>query len=209
MFGKGHDYKGKKISPMQLTILIILRDRSMYGYEVLKEMRDRFEGVWSPQTGSIYPALKRLAEHGLLISQEKDGTDYYSISPEGKEWVIEKLRHSPRDIRLLTRYLEVIGQAAAEYNPTDEKERRPGRFSEAFDDDDSDETRRVKKLMAAREHIAKHLTDIDKELAELDQGWRARRLKGGREHIIHQLTYLNKELEELDREEAEKRGEQK
>jgi DNA-binding PadR family transcriptional regulator len=209
MFGKGHDYKGKKVSPMQLTILIILRDRPMYGYEVLKEMRDRFEGVWTPQTGSIYPALKRLAEHGLLVSQERDGTDYYSISPEGREWVIEELRHSPRDIRLLTRYLEVIGQASAEYDVGDGTERRPGPFSEAFDDDDSDGSKRVKKLRTAREHLAKHLADIDKELVELDPSWRARRLKDGREHIVQQLAYLNQELEELDRDESEKGEEQK
>ncbi len=170
MFGKGHEYKGKKISPMQLTILIILRDRPMYGYEVLKEMRDRFQGVWAPQTGSIYPALKRLAEHGLLVSQESEGTDYYSISPEGREWVVEKLRHSPRDIRLLTRYLEVIGQASAEYDLGEGTERRPGHFSEAFDDDDSDGLKRLKKLRAARGHLAKHLVDIDRELEQLDRG---------------------------------------
>jgi DNA-binding PadR family transcriptional regulator len=170
----------------------------MYGYEDLKEIRDRFEGVWTPQTGSIYPALKRLAEHGLLVSQERDGTDYYSISPEGKEWVIEKLRHSPKDIRLLTRYLEVIGQASAEYDVGDETQRRPGHFSEAFDDDDSDGSKKVKKLKAVREHLAKHLADIDRELEALDQDWRAGRLKSGREYIVQRLADLNKELEELD-----------
>jgi DNA-binding PadR family transcriptional regulator len=77
---------------MQLVILILLRDRPMYGYEVLKELRDRFEGVGTPKTGSIYPSLKRLEEHGLISSEKRDGTDYYHISDKGTAWVIGELR---------------------------------------------------------------------------------------------------------------------
>lgn len=169
MFGKGHDYKGCRISPMQLTILILLRNRPMYGYEVLKELRDRFEGVWNPQTGSIYPALKRLEEHGLVASEKREGTDYYHISDEGRAWIVERLTHSPKDIRLLTRYLEILDRAAADLNLIGEGEQRPGHFSEMFEEDSCDQSRRAKKLREARERIAQHLANIDRELGEFDQ----------------------------------------
>ncbi len=169
MFGKGHEYKGCRVSPMQLTILILLRDRPMYGYEVLKELRDHFEGVWNPQTGSIYPALKRLEEHGLVISEKREGTDYYRISDEGRAWVVERLTHSPKDIRLLTRYLEMLDKAAADLHIIGEGGPQPGHFSEMFEEDSCDRSRRAKKLREARERIAHHLANIDLELSEIDR----------------------------------------
>jgi DNA-binding PadR family transcriptional regulator len=166
MFGKGHNHKGCKISPMQMTILVLLRDRPMYGYEVLKELRDHFEGLWIPKTGSIYPSLKRLEEHGLITSEKREGTDYYAISGEGREWVVEELSHAPRDIRMFTRYLEIIGRAADEVPHDIEVQ---GHFSEVFEGDpDDSSSRRAAKLRAARERIAQHLADIDRELQELD-----------------------------------------
>lgn len=152
---------------MQMTMLVLLRDRPMYGYEVLKDLRDRFAGLWAPQTGSIYPALKRLEEHGLIISEKRDGTDYYAISEEGRKWVTGELSHIPRDIRMFTRYLEVIGQAAAKVDREDGAVHGP--FSEAFEDDGEDASRRAKKLREAREKIAHHLAEIDRELMELER----------------------------------------
>jgi DNA-binding PadR family transcriptional regulator len=167
MFGKRRDYKGCKISPMQMVMLMILTERPMYGYEVLKELRDRFEGVWTPQTGSIYPALKRLAESGLVRSEQMEGTDYYALTDEGVEWVQEILRHAPRDVKLLSKYLELLGQTASRLRI--EGEESPGRFSEEFEKDGApDQAERARKLRRAREHIAMHLAEIDRELGEIE-----------------------------------------
>jgi DNA-binding PadR family transcriptional regulator len=169
MFGTGHDYKGCKISPMQTVILLLLLDRPMYGYEVLKELRDRFEGAWTPQTGSIYPSIKRMVEHGLVSSEQREGTDYYSITEEGRKWVLEMLHHSPRDIRLLIRFLQIMDRAAADVH-AEGAERPLGPFSEAFEGENPDVSRRTRRLRAARQKIAEHLAYIDKELAELENG---------------------------------------
>jgi DNA-binding PadR family transcriptional regulator len=165
MFGKGHDFKGKKVSPMQVAILILLRRRPMYGYEVLTELRQWFDGVWAPQTGSIYPALKRLEEHGLVTSEKRDDVDYYHIAEAGDSWTMEVLARSPKDIRLMTRYFELIGIAADDIMRTD-----GGRsmFAQMFEDEDMDTEARRRKLEAARERIARHLADIDRELRELE-----------------------------------------
>lgn len=166
MFGKGHDYKGKKVSPMQVAILILLRRRPMYGYEVLTELRQWFDGVWVPQTGSIYPALKRLEEHELVASDKRDDVDYYHITEAGDEWVLGVLSRSPRDIRLMTRYFELIGIAADDAILRDQG--RPSPFVQLFEDEDMDEETRRSKLMAKRERISTLLADIDAELRELE-----------------------------------------
>lgn len=167
MFGRSREFKGCKISPMQLAIVLVLTERPMYGYEVLKALRDRFEGVWTPQTGSIYPALKRLAESGLTSSEQRDATDYYSLTDEGVEWVREMLRHAPRDIRLLSKYFDLMGETAIRLHV--EGEELPGKFSEMFEKEgDADRAEHLRKLKRAREHIAQHLADIDRELSELN-----------------------------------------
>ncbi len=169
MFGRSRAYKGCKISPMQLVIMLVLTERPMYGYEVLKELRDHFEGVWTPQTGSIYPALKRLAESGLVRSEPRDGTDYYSLTDEGTAWVQEMLSHAPKDIRLLSKYFELLGRTAGRLHI--EGEEPPGRFSEEFEKEgDMDAAERERKLRHAREHIVRHLAEIDRELSDIDTG---------------------------------------
>ena len=54
-------------------MLVLLENKPLYGYELLKVLRDRFEGVWTPQTGTVYPALKRLEE--LLAKTAEAGLE--------------------------------------------------------------------------------------------------------------------------------------
>lgn len=156
---------------MQLMILLLLRKRPMYGYEILKELGERFKGVWTPQTGSIYPSIKRLEEHGLVRSEKREGTDYYSLSDEGERWVVEKLRRSPKKVRLLTRYLRMIEEAAADMNLNGEEtesECKENPIVDLFEGEDPDNAHRAKRLRMAKERIAEHLAMIDKELKELE-----------------------------------------
>jgi DNA-binding PadR family transcriptional regulator len=55
MFGKDHDYMGSRIIPMQLVILLLLRKRPMYGYEVLKELRERSRAFGPPRQVPYIP----------------------------------------------------------------------------------------------------------------------------------------------------------
>ena len=80
-----------KISPLQLLILISVRSEKRYGYEILKGLRDIFKGVWYPKTGVIYPAVKKLKEGELLISEIADDKEYYSLSEKGIKLLIRVL----------------------------------------------------------------------------------------------------------------------
>jgi DNA-binding PadR family transcriptional regulator len=123
--------------------------------------------VWVPQTGSIYPALKKLEASGLVSSEERDGTDYYSLTKEGNELVVEVLAHSPRDLRLMTRYFDLLGRAAEELHG---EVSQVSRFQNLFESGDELESadRRAMRLRLARERIAEHLAMIDRELNEME-----------------------------------------
>ena len=74
---------------MQLLILVQLLDGPKYGYEILSNLRKDFEGVWDPQTGTIYPALKSMNHKGLVSKHEKQDHTYYTLSDEGQELLLE------------------------------------------------------------------------------------------------------------------------
>lgn len=114
MIGRPYAYKGNRISPPQFLMLIILRKGPMYGYEVLKVLREEFQGFWEPQTGAIYPALKRLEEQKLILSDIREGKEYYSLTSEGSEWMLENLKSISQEAQFMGRYFSFLGKAAAE-----------------------------------------------------------------------------------------------
>ena len=112
--GRGHEYKGNRISLPQFMMVVMLRKGPMYGYELLKALRKAFDGTWVPKTGALYPALKRLEEHGLIISEARGGKDYYSLSSEGRAWLDEHLASISTEVLFMHRYFEVLSEAALE-----------------------------------------------------------------------------------------------
>ena len=65
------------VSPLQVLLLIQLDGGPRYGYEVLKSLKEEFEGIWEPKTGTVYPALKSLERKGYVETLEKEGSDFY------------------------------------------------------------------------------------------------------------------------------------
>jgi DNA-binding PadR family transcriptional regulator len=121
LFGKGHYYAGNRISLSQLLMLVVLRRGPMYGYEILKLLRAEFKGLWVPQTGSIYPALKRLTEHGLIRTEFRDDKEYYSLTEEGDSWVRNHLELMSIELLFMARYFDLINRAAIETNGQQER----------------------------------------------------------------------------------------
>ena len=58
---------------LRLYLLRLLDEEPRHGYEVIRLLRDRFMGVYSPSPGTIYPRLARLEEEGLVTHDEVDG----------------------------------------------------------------------------------------------------------------------------------------
>jgi DNA-binding PadR family transcriptional regulator len=65
--------------------LLQLKQGPKYGYEILKEMRKEFEGLWNIETGTFYPALKSLEKRGFIDTEVKDDTTYYHITEQGNK----------------------------------------------------------------------------------------------------------------------------
>jgi len=74
---------GGKITPMQLLIFMQLLEGPKYGYEILTNLREDFEGIWLPKTGTVYPALKTLVKKGLISETAVKDTTYYKLTKDG------------------------------------------------------------------------------------------------------------------------------
>ena len=59
----------------------------MNGYELMAELDDRSAGKWKPSSGSIYPALHRLEQRGLIAASAAAEGDKprYELTNEGRQ----------------------------------------------------------------------------------------------------------------------------
>ena len=171
MIGKAPLYKGNRISTSQFLMLVILRKGPMYGYEVLKALREEFSGLWEPQTGAIYPALKKLEEHGLLRSELQEGKEYYSLTEEGRKWMEERLTSMSREVVFMSRYFQFMSEAATELEVAkgvpQRKDGLPPHILYMVGEELEPDVR-LKHLRKLREMLTNALLEMDKEIEKLE-----------------------------------------
>jgi len=69
------------------SILTLLDEQPMLGYELITALEERSGGRWRPSPGAIYPALRKLTDKGLITSVEEDGKHRYSLTDDGRQAV--------------------------------------------------------------------------------------------------------------------------
>ena len=108
------------LTHLSYHMLLVLAGARLHGYGIIKEIERRTDGRMKPETGTLYTAIRRLREDGLLetVPAEESGEggrrgDTYALSPLGRA-VLEA--ESQRLARLvnIAREKRVIGGEAAE-----------------------------------------------------------------------------------------------
>lgn len=61
------------LTPTAFEILLALAERPRHGYDVMLEIERRTRGRLSPNPGTLYRALDRLLDQGLLETTEGEG----------------------------------------------------------------------------------------------------------------------------------------
>ena len=76
------------LTPVAFEILLALAEGERHGYDVMIEVERRSAGRISPNPGTLYRALDRLVQEGLLTSAvrsvEGESRRIFSLSPLGK-----------------------------------------------------------------------------------------------------------------------------
>jgi DNA-binding PadR family transcriptional regulator len=95
------------LTPVSLAVLLALAGGEMHGYALMKEVEVQSEGRLAPGTGTLYAALQRMIEEGLIEeSLRKRGRDedarrrYYAMTRFGREVARAELARLARLIEL-------------------------------------------------------------------------------------------------------------
>jgi DNA-binding PadR family transcriptional regulator len=86
MMGPGPFFPGKpKVGrgDVRIAILHLLSEEPMHGYQIIQEISQRTDGVWTPSPGSVYPTLQQLEDEGLVRSDQRDGKNVFALTAEG------------------------------------------------------------------------------------------------------------------------------
>ncbi len=82
-YGRGRGGPRARRGDVRAAVLGLLAERPMHGYEMIKEIEERTQGVWTPSAGSIYPMLQLLEEEGLIQGEESDGKRRFTLTETG------------------------------------------------------------------------------------------------------------------------------
>ncbi len=75
---------------LKYVILRLLEEKPRHGYEIIKEIEERFGGMYSPSPGTVYPTLTMLEDLGYARAKpEEDGKKIYEITDEGRAYLAE------------------------------------------------------------------------------------------------------------------------
>lgn len=69
---------------LRLYLLKLLDESPRHGYDVIRELEDRFMGLYSPSAGTVYPRLARLESEGLVTHHVEEGRKVYRITDAGR-----------------------------------------------------------------------------------------------------------------------------
>ncbi|KOV63261.1 PadR family transcriptional regulator [Streptomyces sp. MMG1121] len=69
---------------LRLYLLKLLDEAPRHGYEVIRLLEERFQGLYAPSAGTVYPRLAKLEAEGLVRHTTEGGRKVYSITDAGR-----------------------------------------------------------------------------------------------------------------------------
>lgn len=93
------------LTPLSTAILLALAREELHGYALMQAVEAQSDGVLTPGTGTLYAALLRLLDDGLIEEGERPPADgrrgrSYHISDEGRALVRAEAARLDRVLRL-------------------------------------------------------------------------------------------------------------
>ncbi|GAA2513353.1 PadR family transcriptional regulator [Streptomyces gobitricini] len=87
---------------LRLYLLKLLDEAPRHGYEVIRLLEERFQGLYAPSAGTVYPRLAKLEAEGLVTHATEGGRKVYSITDAGRAELADRgdeLADLEREIR--------------------------------------------------------------------------------------------------------------
>ncbi|MEU6158887.1 PadR family transcriptional regulator [Streptomyces sp. NPDC047130] len=96
---------------LRLYLLKLLDEAPRHGYEVIRLLEERFQGLYAPSAGTVYPRLAKLEAEGLVTHSTEGGRKVYSITDAGRQELADR---SAELADLEVEILESVAELASE-----------------------------------------------------------------------------------------------
>ncbi|MDH6123351.1 PadR family transcriptional regulator [Kitasatospora sp. GP82] len=69
---------------LRLYLLKLLDEAPRHGYEVIRLLEERFQGLYAPSAGTVYPRLAKLEKEGLVTHSTEGGRKVFRLTDAGR-----------------------------------------------------------------------------------------------------------------------------
>lgn len=95
------------LAPLSMHLLLALADHRMHGYALMQAVEEQSAGTVRPGTGSLYAALQRLLDEGLIAIADDDAGasrrgKSYELTERGSRAVLEEAKRLRNVLTLVT-----------------------------------------------------------------------------------------------------------
>lgn len=146
---------------LKYVILRLLEEKPRHGYEIIKELEDRFGGAYSPSPGTVYPTLTMLEDLGYAKAmQDEGGRKVYQITPEGSAYLKEHSATVDSIFERIARFMEgFLDTPMMEVNSAFRRVARAAYGHASKNVNDRDKLQRIKEVL---ERAASELEQLEK-----------------------------------------------
>jgi len=161
-----------KMGFMRFLVLSILEEKSLHGYKIIEEIKNRTLGFFSPPSSTIYPLLKKLSEENLIeqiqTENPEDTKKVYQITTDGKEKLQYMIELQQEKFKVMSKFMsETLGMELPPGMKNGDFKNFPfkgplfGRLNGLSKEE------KIKMLEVRREFLMKRIEWIDEQLEEL------------------------------------------
>ncbi|WP_078059979.1 PadR family transcriptional regulator [Gracilibacillus timonensis] len=85
---------------LKIVLLKLLQEQSRHGYGLIKELEEKFKGLYSPSPGSVYPILQMLEDQDLVNVIKEGRKKVYHLTDEGQAFLKKNQDEDPVNSRM-------------------------------------------------------------------------------------------------------------
>jgi DNA-binding PadR family transcriptional regulator len=103
---------GKQHGILSIYILHSIKKEPKTGYELIAEIKEKTEGIWTPSKGTIYPLLKHLREQKLISIKQigERSKQILMITNEGKKTLLNAKKHGKQMEENFLKFRKLISE---------------------------------------------------------------------------------------------------
>ncbi len=81
---------------VRLALLSLIEEEPRHGYELMKALEEKSQGMYRASAGTVYPTLQQLEDEGLVASEAQEGKRVYRLTEAGSAELESETRRVDR-----------------------------------------------------------------------------------------------------------------